>query len=155
MPYTSSNTAWSNNHRPTADDLNRIEANAEAGAMPLHGVYYYGGPNVAINTAGVFSTPTVSHATRTGRVKITVVIGIINSSGSTKTVAAIAALNGATLVGNEVAHQVNNGDYATLSFSYVHTGLTIGATVNFGFRIRATTAGGPTMYQWYTLVEDI
>ena len=156
MAFTTAKTNWQPNERPTADDFNRIEANAEAGAKPALSFALTQSLAQASDITGVYPANPVAHTSRTGRVKITITIMFSNSTGASKIVALAPARNNALLVAAEpTVITMTNGEQTTVPLVWVDSSPTVGVSYNYSFRMRSTTNPGPTLIAHYICVEDI
>lgn len=155
MPFTHANTSWASGQRPTADDMNRIEANAEAGAKPAVTAQRVDGLTQVNDVAGVYPVTQPAHISKTGRVKVSIVATYFNSSGATKVVAMAPARNNILLGGEPTVGTVLNNSYISLVMFYVDATPTIGVSYNYGFRHRVTVAPGVQLVVNNTTVEDI
>lgn len=156
MAYTSANLSWAKGQVPDHNDLNRIEANIEAGVFTNTSFRWNEEIVQLTNVLTQLTAYSTTHTSRTGRIKVSV-SGTYRNTGAALNYCYIGlTINGGLSTGGVIGiDSVPVNEWRTLYFSVIEL-VTPGSNLSVAIAAAYATGGaGYNFVRGSIVVEDI
>lgn len=156
MAYRTPRTNWVAGEMVTAEDLIRIEENAEASAKHGYTQFAHTGLGVVISTTPVVPAGTSAvHVSRTGKIRISCMVTFVTMIGGTaQQYNLYFAANGANIIGAQAVVAVSSLTYVTLYFDFIYS-MTPNVGVTYGPMVNVSGVNGAQVNRVIWNVVDI